>query len=1342
MASRDDYTVGWICALPLEMAAAKSMLDNIHADLPTDPLSNDTNAYILGDLCRHNVVVACLPVGVYGTTSAAIVVTQMLATFRNIRLSLMVGIGGGVPNAKEDVRLGDIVVSKPTASRPGILQYDFGKECAENQLITTGALNKPSAMLLTAAGKVEANSILGESQIPSHLAHIIQKDPLVFSHPGQDQDVVYDSRYDHPSGGGPDATCSSSCDPSQIVYRKPRITNDPKVHYGLIASGNRVMRHGGTRDRLAKQYGILCFEMEAAGLMDIAQCLVIRGICDYSDSHKSKQWQGYAAAAAAAYAKEILSLIPPTPKPEPLATIADPIVASVLNAVLLTRPEVDRSSLIVLKGRRVDGTCEWLMDHPNYRAWLEGHKSSPLLWISGGPGKGKTMLSIYITEVLEQLQEGILLYYFCSGRNKNMNTALTLMRGILHQWITICPQYVQYIRSFFDGTETTKYTLSNLMCLWRVFSAMLTKSTPCPVTLVLDGLDECEEDGLRQLLDLLRELLSSAQGRVRVIILSRPQPGGPLDTGLHMFPRIKLDEETDTEVNKDVERYIEAKVAELASEKILSADKLDQIKQTLLNKADGTFLWVAFVANELKGKTWLKAQQVLYGIPKGLGGFYCRLLEQVVDKEILVPLLQWVVLAARPLTVTELAAAAQVEGSDTLSVTEVLKERLGSCGLLVKIYNGVVNLVHESAREFFQSDQVNRQGSSISIFYMNHKAHRNIMRTCLALIEGSYKSPGSISNASTRNSLLAYAGLYWPGHFKQSIDPNEAQMDDTLSLFFQSESAVREDWWNFYWQCIESGGTPPKFTLLHLAAYFGNLAWANMLLKTPKKKGVSKKDSYGRTPLFWAATRGHRDVVELLLDYGAPIDSKDQSKMTALHMAVTNEHKDVVELLIKRSSKLEEKAYYDETPLMRAIQADSKEIVTLLLENGARTDSLPIPPGFPRLLKSRHDPIEDRASELMTLKEALFAARYENQSKEVALAIKVFTHSLRFQPVFKAVSFYIRHHISPGRWETLQDLVKNNETARIKEWAISWINFGSQFIESRNHKSLANMTDLSIRVFEVVSRADLEALLVIGVMVGAGVMLNSAQAHWREGVEISAKTYSRFAFIARRNDAEEFLDYGSRQFLIDFDSCLRGGKMDESVARVEVLFNTYLAILADEQSWPIDYFSNFIREFFEGYIGGPYDELLFNAASQAFANELESISKAHATDGQQNEHQRLFFVLKALLQLAQGSPEKSQDWFLNLPPASCLILCQQQDDRNPALPHRWLISTGIPEILAELIPKQSCPAQKRALKAFIEYLIIAKQYDFIPSDSAQKVIKGHMMSIEGAEDMLERTINS
>jgi nucleoside phosphorylase len=87
--------------------------------------------------------------------------------------------------------------------------------------------------------------------------------------------------------------------------------DNPAIHYGLIASANRLMKDAVLRDKLAKDKNVLCFEMEAAGLMNLFPCLVIRGICDYSDLHKNDEWRGYAAMAAAAYAKDLLCRIPP-----------------------------------------------------------------------------------------------------------------------------------------------------------------------------------------------------------------------------------------------------------------------------------------------------------------------------------------------------------------------------------------------------------------------------------------------------------------------------------------------------------------------------------------------------------------------------------------------------------------------------------------------------------------------------------------------------------------------------------------------------------------------------------------------------------------------------------------------------------------------------------------------------------------------------------------------------------------------------------------------------------------------------------------------------------------------
>jgi nucleoside phosphorylase len=305
--SHDDYTVGWICALPLEMAAAKAMLDETHDDLPVDP--KDDNAYTLGRIGNHNIVIACLPAGVYGTTSAAIVATQMLSSFGSIRFGLMVGIGGGVPSKDVDIRLGDIVVSNPTAKFGGVVQYDYGKTVGEGRFERTGTLNKPPLALLTAVAKLQADHILDNSRISTYLSQSVAKYPATksrFAYCGQQQDRLFQAEHDHVGSGN---TCAE-CDVIKLVDRPARDTNDPVVYYGLIASGNQVMKHGRTRDRLAQESNILCFEMEAAGLMDKFPCLVVRGICDYADSHKNKQWQSYAAATAAAYAKELLDIIP------------------------------------------------------------------------------------------------------------------------------------------------------------------------------------------------------------------------------------------------------------------------------------------------------------------------------------------------------------------------------------------------------------------------------------------------------------------------------------------------------------------------------------------------------------------------------------------------------------------------------------------------------------------------------------------------------------------------------------------------------------------------------------------------------------------------------------------------------------------------------------------------------------------------------------------------------------------------------------------------------------------------------------------------------------------------
>ncbi|KAK6542714.1 hypothetical protein TWF694_006657 [Orbilia ellipsospora] len=311
------YTVGWICALHNEFVAALEMLDETHDKLSHQP-QNDNNVYGLGRVHNHNVVIAVLPEGGHGTTAATSVAQDMLRTFTNLKIGLMVGIGGGAPSRKHDIRLGDIVVSVPRNSYGGVIQYDYGKTIQNQGFHITSVLAPPPPLLLAAVTSIRAKHARAPEgpQIHEKIEKILQNKRRLrrrFARPDDVEDVLYDSDFTHPSS---EITCAKSCssNTSRIKQRSKRTEDDdnPAIHYGLIGSANTLMKDAKIRDYLANEKEIMCFEMEAAGLMNTYPCLVIRGICDYSDTHKNDIWQNYAAMTAAVYTKELLKEIAPT----------------------------------------------------------------------------------------------------------------------------------------------------------------------------------------------------------------------------------------------------------------------------------------------------------------------------------------------------------------------------------------------------------------------------------------------------------------------------------------------------------------------------------------------------------------------------------------------------------------------------------------------------------------------------------------------------------------------------------------------------------------------------------------------------------------------------------------------------------------------------------------------------------------------------------------------------------------------------------------------------------------------------------------------------------------------
>lgn len=315
----ESYQIAWITALPIERAAAEGMLDEEYV-VPTGFTRNqaDANVYTWGRVGEHNIVIASLAPGVYGTTSAATTASSLLASLPSIRVGLMVGIGGGIarPDEDHDIRMGDVVVSQPSGITGGVCQYDLIKANPGDKRDRKGFLGRPPMVLLNALGGIQAYHERKNSKVPSFLQEMLEKNPKMgkrskkspgYIHQGFDNDRLFKSQYDHIPG----PNCRS-CDIANEVQRDTRDTTDPEIHYGTIASGNTLVKDAATRDRIVADIGenCICFEMEAAGLMNHFPCLVIRGICDYADSHKNDRWQRYASATAAAYTKELLAYVP------------------------------------------------------------------------------------------------------------------------------------------------------------------------------------------------------------------------------------------------------------------------------------------------------------------------------------------------------------------------------------------------------------------------------------------------------------------------------------------------------------------------------------------------------------------------------------------------------------------------------------------------------------------------------------------------------------------------------------------------------------------------------------------------------------------------------------------------------------------------------------------------------------------------------------------------------------------------------------------------------------------------------------------------------------------------
>ncbi|GKU11121.1 hypothetical protein FLAG1_12115 [Fusarium langsethiae] len=345
--SRDEFEIAIFCALPIEANAVLAVFDH-HWKENEDGQSfgkaeNDPNAYSNGVIGQHNVVLAHLPGP--GKVAAATTAAYCSVSYPDIRLALVVGTCGGTPlygKGKREILLGDVVIST------GVVQHDFGRRFPDEFTLKEtlqDSLGRPSLELRSLVGKLETKIYHEKVRIATHnhLQQMVKERKILAGHPGGLHDNLFPPNYRHKHqdrsrcticaacNGNSDPVCDVAlgstckelkCDlqPSLLRRRLDEVsiadgkklvgsnsqTLFPMIHFGTFASGDMVVKSAEFRDQLATSTGAIGFEMESAGVWEIFQTVVIKGVSNYADCHNNDGWQSFAAASAAACTKAFL----------------------------------------------------------------------------------------------------------------------------------------------------------------------------------------------------------------------------------------------------------------------------------------------------------------------------------------------------------------------------------------------------------------------------------------------------------------------------------------------------------------------------------------------------------------------------------------------------------------------------------------------------------------------------------------------------------------------------------------------------------------------------------------------------------------------------------------------------------------------------------------------------------------------------------------------------------------------------------------------------------------------------------------------------------------------------
>ncbi|KAH7198798.1 uncharacterized protein B0J16DRAFT_298485 [Fusarium flagelliforme] len=641
---------------------------------------------------------------------------------------------------------------------------------------------------------------------------------------------------------------------------------------------------------------------------------------------------------------------------------------SCLQALFITDTRSDRDGFITTKGQRTPGTFEWIPQTRQYQEW-SARNGPGLIWISGPPGKGKTVISIFLSELLEATKpNSTVIFFFCDNKLPSRNHAVSILRGLMLQLIQQHQKVLPYLMSTWKIQQGILFQTTSFETLWRIFAQMLEALRDEEVCCVLDAPDECDEESLTSLLCKISNSYNSPGGLpLKLIIASREEPK-VLPEALEGHPRITLED-----VDDDLKLYISETVSHLAGAKMIEGSPLHRrIEKAFYQGAEGTFLWVSYMAQDLKHKSLSEIELALTKLPQGLYEVYERIMSQirVESRDKIADMLMWLLFAEHPLEIDNLCDAIEVEASPTLTRKQVCIDYVRSCGHLLQLqvfkmdsytwitydaatYTGSrlrATFLHQSAKDFLL--RTDGEGLSLPITACSNRAHVRILDRLFAILEHQFGDGAVLDDPMIDSGLefplLEYAILYLGYHMNQ-LGEEIGLILPKHEVFFGEVSNVRGTWFSYiqdldtcpYYFPSPSGSTVP---LLHVACQQGLYRLVRTCLESKAMLAVlgrhwkinQKWGNDEETPLHFAVKNGSSDVIKLLLDHGASVRSKDFHQETPLHYAIRHSTAEVYKQLAsaKRSSKVYREEAKQYSKKKNTLPPRHKSLLHLAAESG------------------------------------------------------------------------------------------------------------------------------------------------------------------------------------------------------------------------------------------------------------------------------------------------------------------------------------------------------------------------------------------------------------------------